>query len=126
MWVEYNPNPTGKRVGDCAVRAVACACGQTWEDAYVGLCLKGYELGDMPSANRVWGAYLRDHGFERRMVEADCKECFTVTDFCRKNKNGVFVLAISSHVVCVVDGCYCDSWDSGDEVPIYYWMKEVK
>ena len=25
MWIEYNPNPTGKQVGDCSIRAIAKA-----------------------------------------------------------------------------------------------------
>ena len=60
-WVYFNPNPEGKRVGDCAVRALCKALGQDWEQVYTGLCLEGFALGDMPSADRVWGAYLRRH-----------------------------------------------------------------
>lgn len=29
-------------------------------------------------------------------------------------------------MVSVVDGDYYDAWDSGKEVPVYYWHKEVK
>lgn len=34
MWIEFNGNPTGRRVGDCAVRAVSVALGIDWEKAY--------------------------------------------------------------------------------------------
>ena len=34
MWVFYNPNPKGARVGDCAIRAVSKALNLTWEEAY--------------------------------------------------------------------------------------------
>lgn len=57
MWIKCNPNPQGCSVGDCTVRAVAAATGQSWEQAYIGLAITGYALGDMPSANRTWGAY---------------------------------------------------------------------
>lgn len=30
MWHRFNPNPRGSSVGDCAVRAVAAATGQSW------------------------------------------------------------------------------------------------
>ena len=30
----------------------------------------------------------------------------------------------AGHVVCVKDGNYYDTWQSGDEVPIYAWVKE--
>lgn len=62
MWHKFNPNPRGSSVGDCVVRAVAAATGQSWEQAYIALALTGYALGDMPSANRTWGAYLQKQG----------------------------------------------------------------
>ena len=34
MFKEYNPNPVSRRVGDCAVRAVAKALDIDWETAY--------------------------------------------------------------------------------------------
>ena len=30
-WVWYNPSPTGRNVGDCAVRAIAKALDIDWE-----------------------------------------------------------------------------------------------
>ena len=77
-WIEYNPNPRRNRVGDCAIRAVAKATDQDWEMAYTGLYVKGYSMGDLPSANSVWGAYLRDRGFKRAIVPNTCPDCFTV------------------------------------------------
>lgn len=124
MWIKFSPNPHGGSVGDCAVRAVAAATGQSWEQAYIGLALTGFALGDMPSANRTWGAYLQKHGFKRRLVEADCTTCYTVADFAREYPNGVYVLGCSGHVLAVVNGDWLDSWDSGAECLIYYWYKE--
>ena len=124
MWHRFNPNPRGSSVGDCVVRAVAAATGQSWEQAYIALALTGYALGDMPSANRTWGTYLQKRGFKRRMVEADCTTCYTVADFAREYPRGVYVLGCSGHVLTVIDGAGWDSWDSGAECPIYYWYKE--
>ena len=56
MFSFYNPNPTGKNVGDCAVRALSKALGQDWLVTYLGICIQGALAGDMPSANAVWGA----------------------------------------------------------------------
>ena len=120
MWHKFNPNPRGSSVGDC----VAAATGRSWEQAYIALALTGYALGDMPSANRTWGAYLQKQGYKRRMVEADCTTCYTVADFAREYPRGVYVLGCSGHVLAVIDGAWWDSWDSGAECPIYYWYKE--
>lgn len=126
MWVEQNANPYGKRVGDCVVRALSVALGQSWDVTYCGICVKGFLMGDLPSANAVWGAYLWDMGFRRKAIEDKCPECYTVRDFCHEHPQGVYVLAISGHVVVVVDGHYIDTWDSGDCVPLYYWARSEK
>ena len=63
MYSAYNPNPMGARVGDCTVRAISRATGESWDAVYCGLCVEGLRLCDMPTANHVWGAYLRRHGF---------------------------------------------------------------
>lgn len=116
----FNPNPCGCRVGDCTVRAISKATGKEWQIVYCALAAYGLHSHDMPSANRVWGQYLRDLGFRRYPIEEDC----TVEEFCRAHPEGTYILAIEGHVVCVQDGFYYDSWDSGQEMPIYYWTKE--
>ena len=125
MYIGYNPNPSGNRVGDCSVRAICKAVGLIWEDAYLGLVTEGYKLHDMPSANYVWGRFLRKNGFNKYMIANRCPDCITVEQFTKENPKGTFVLATDQHVVTVVDGDYYDSWDSGDEVVNYYWKKEV-
>lgn len=123
-FVEYNPNPARNRVGDCTVRAITKAMNSTWEQVYAGLTAYGFMCRDMPSANNVWGRYLRQNGFKRYLVDDKDMEIYTVEDFCIDHPIGTYILAIDGHVVCVEDGYYYDSWDSGDEIPIYYWVKE--
>ena len=120
----YNANPTGKHVGDCTVRAVSKALGCCWEEAYAGLIAEGYLYKDMPSANRVWGAYLRRKGFKRKSIPDEFSDYYTVVDFCNDYPKGTYVLALDRHVICIIDGDYYDTWDSGKEAPIYYWTKE--
>lgn len=120
----YNPNPNGNRVGDCTIRALSKATGKDWERIYAEVSALGFALRDMPSANHVWGACLRRNGFERHIIDDKGQDIYTVNDFCRDNPQGTYVLAIDGHVVCVVDGFYYDTWDSGREIPIYYWVKK--
>ena len=125
MWHEYNPNPLGKRVGDCAIRAISAAEGLSWFDAYDALSHYGRMFGNLPNSNDVWGTFLHDEGYKRHVIPDTCPECYTVADFCRDNPKGVFVLGTGSHVVTVIDGDYWDAWDSGAEVPAYYWEADT-
>ena len=121
MWVKFNPNPAGKSVGDCVVRAISVATSHTWLHTYDTICRQGRAEYDMPTADHVWGEYLRSLGFTRHMIPDTCPDCYTVRDFCADHPNGVYVLGTGSHAVCVMDGDYYDAWDSGSESPIYYW-----
>ena len=124
MYIDYNANPIGNRVGDCTIRAISLALGQDWELTYSGIAVEGYKLCDMPSANHVWGgAYLRSKGFKRNIIPDECPDCYTVEDFCADHPKGTYILALASHVVAVIDGNHYDTWDSGREIPIYYWQK---
>lgn len=110
-------------MGDCTVRAISKALDQDWETTYTGLSIYGYMRCDMPTANHVWGAYLRSKGLKRYLVDDHNKSIYTVSDFCEDHPAGTYILAIDGHVVCVVDGDYYDTWDCGEEIPIYYWTK---
>lgn len=123
MYINENPNPNGNAAGDCVVRAISIAEDMPWKDVYMDLCMTGLDLGDMPSSNRVWGAYLKDKGYERGVVVDMCPHCYTVEEFCRDNPIGTYVLGTGTHAVAVIDGDYIDAWDSGNEVPVYYWEK---
>lgn len=122
-YINFNANPANKRVGDCTVRAIATALSKRWEEVYIWLCLYGFMFCDMPSANNVWGAYLKTKGFRRHSIDCGEKCDYTVWDFCEDHPIGTFILALQSHVICVIDSRYYDTWDSGEEIPIYYWAK---
>ena len=124
MYIFYNPNPLGKIVGDCVVRAITKVTGLDWDTVYLGIVMQGYELKDMPSTNYVWGKYLKGQGFTRHAIPNICPDCYTVEDFCREHPQGNYLLATDSHLIAVVDGDWYDTWDSVDAVPMYYFGKD--
>lgn len=124
MWIEYNTNPFGLRVGDCVIRAISKALEKPWEDVYVELCIQGFMMGDLPSSNAVWSAYLRHKGFNRYTITSR-PDSYNVEDFCQEHPKGVFVIGTGTHAVAIIDGCYYDAWQSGREPVVYYFEKEI-
>ena len=123
MFQYYNPNPYGFSVGDCVIRAISKVLNMSWEQVFIKLCAHAYEMGDMPSANYVWGTFLTKYGFKREMIPDMCPECYSVAEFAHDHPQGEYVVAIGQHVIAVVSGTYFDTWDSGQEVPIYFFRR---
>ena len=123
MWIKVNPNPTGRSVGDCTVRALAVALGISWDEAHDRLCGTSKAMGDMPSSDSVIGAVLRKNGFYRKAIPNSCPDCYTADDFCDDNPYGVYVLGFGGHVATVIDGDLYDSWDSRKLIPMYVWYE---
>ena len=120
MWQEYNPNPCGRSVGDCAVRALAKALGDIdWESAYVLLASAAFSMCDMPSSNSVMGAILRMYNFHCVAIHG-----YTFGSFAEEHKEGTYVLGTGTHVACVKSGILFDAWDSSGEQPIYVWIRK--
>ena len=124
MFKYSNPNPVNNLVGDCTIRAISILTDQDWMSTKIGIFIESCLLYDMSSSNRVWEQYLYDKGYRRYIVPNTCPNCYTVKDFCKDNRKGKYLLALDKHVVAVIDGDYYDTWDSGNEIPIYYWKKE--
>jgi len=124
MYEYYNPNPQSKAVGDCVIRALCKALDKPWAAVYTELCVYGMAAADMPSANAVWGAYLRAQGYRRYIIPDTCPDCYTISNFAADHPDGVYIVGTGSHVVTVSDGVIFDSWDSSNEIPIFYFKKE--
>lgn len=125
MWIERNENPFYNRVGDCVIRAISTALGQDWVKTYADLCVQGLMFCDLPSSNAVWSAYLSRKGYKRTAIPNDCN-CYTVADFCKDHPKGTYILGTGTHALTVIDGNHIDSWNSSQEIPIYYFTKEDK
>ena len=123
IWIEFNGNPTGRKVGDCAVRAVSVALGVDWETAFAMLAKNAFLMGDMPSSDGVWGSVLRQQGFSRSGIPNTCPDCYTARDFAHDHPHGVHVLGFGGHVATVKDGRLYDAWDSSNEIPQFVWYR---
>lgn len=123
MWQYYNPNPAGRMVGDCAVRAISAALDVDWDTAFDLLAHNAREMCDMPSSDAVIGSVLRQHGFVRSAIPSTCPDCYTVGDFAKDFAKGIYVLGTGNHAVAVISGDVWDSWDSRNEIPSFMWRR---
>lgn len=121
MWVKCNPNPVGRQTGDCVIRAIAIATGQSWRETYRDLCRIGEIQGDLPNSNMVWEMYLRKRGGEQFLLPENCPECITVRAFAERYPEGTYVIGTGYHTVAVISGDWYDAWNSAECVPTSFW-----
>lgn len=124
MFIEYNANPRGINTGDCVIRAISRALETDWEKIYMELTVKGLEKAMWGDTNAVWEHYLKEHGFEQHVLPDTCPDCYTIADFAADHPSGMYIVATGSHVVCVENGNYFDTWDSGSLIPSYYFERK--
>ena len=121
MWVKCNPNPVGRQTGDCVIRAIAIATGQSWRETYRDLCRIGEIQGDLPNANMIWGLYLKEMGGRQFLLPESCPACITVQAFAERYPKGTYVIGTGTHAVAVIDGDWYDAFDSGAATPTVFW-----
>lgn len=123
MWINYNVNPISARVEDCAIRAVSVALDVSWDDAFDMIADNAKAMGSVMHNDAAWGSVLRQHGFERAIIPNTCPDCYTVRDFCKDHPKGRYVVGTGNHAVAVINGNYVDTFDSGNEVGVYFWRE---
>lgn len=121
MWIHCNPNPAHKYVGDCVVRAIAIATNRTWLSVFDDLYVTARKNFDMMESNDTWGKYLYELGFGPFLLPESCPSCVTISEFAKRFQRGTYIIGTGSNAVAVINGDYYDSWDSGCEVPSYFW-----
>lgn len=121
MWVKANPNPARKEVPDCVIRAISIALNLPWIQVFDELYSVARMDFNMPSVDTVWGHYLYLKGFEPFLLPEYCPRCITIEEFTKQFPEGIYIIGTGSHAVAVINGNYYDSWDSGQEVPSFFW-----
>lgn len=121
----FNENPLKKETSDCAIRAIATATEQSWDDVYNELCKLGFELKTIPNAKEVWEKFVTMKGFVRYPISNKKGSTRpTVLEFTKNHKQGIYILQVANHLTVCKNGIYYDLWDCGQKCLYSYWIKE--
>ena len=127
MAFKYFKSSKRKRATDCSVRSIMAAENMSWEDAFSLLVKTAYKEQNMPSDSSVIEKTLKTIGYVKRTSEmvpfGKHRRRLTVEEFAKKHKKGIYILSVSGHVVCVKNGDWYDTWDSGEYKVFKYWEK---
>lgn len=121
MWVKANPNPGGKNVPDCVIRAICIALDLPWEKVSKDLSDLANKEYSVTCDDNIWGRYLWDLGFRPFLLYEYCPFCLTVKQFADIFDRGTYIIGTGNHAVAVIDGNYYDTWNSGREPVSFFW-----
>lgn len=128
MYFQPNKKDLKDTVGDCQVRALCKALDLTWLEAFdltIPLCreLQTYTIFDC-DLKKTKDAML-ELGFEYHGISNKRgSKRPTIDEFAKDHKTGNYIVTVAHHVVAVADGCYWDTWDSGDCKMYGYYEKK--
>lgn len=127
-----NVNPKNKFGGDCVIRAIALATGQSWEQTVREMTELGIKMGYVLNDPHVYSKYLLQKGFILCKEPRDvCNRKMTVKEWIDEeqlyegNQRGVFVANVGSHhVTTIIDGKVHDIWNCSNRTMHKYWWKK--
>ena len=129
MYKYFQPNDKDlkDKYGDCTIRALSKALNISWLEAFdltIPICRREQLPNIFYAPNKIRNEFLAELGF--RYVGVSNKKGSkrpTVASFARTHKVGTYIVSLANHVVCVKDGIYYDTWDSGGKSLYGYWEK---
>ena len=116
MYKYYNANAKGRYSNDCTVRAISLAEGKTWDETYE-------ELSDLAQKE---GILLDDVNFIEPLLdnryERVCYKNKYVGDFVEENSKGTYLITMSGHITCSIDGVLYDTFDCRNRIMWCAWQ----
>ena len=125
----YQPNRLDLKdeYGDCTIRALSKFFNLSWIDT-LHKCIpimEKYQI--LPSfffyANQEDNICEELHIRRVPISNAKGTKRPTVKSFAKTHPTGTYIAKTAHHVVAIVDGCYYDTWDSGDKSMYSYFEK---
>lgn len=114
MFVYYNANPLGRHVNDCTVRAISLATDKTWDESFEELSRFAQREAITFSEVEFINEYLSE------LYPRWCSEerIDKLEDFLQLKLKGHYLITMSGHITCVIDGVCYDTFDPSER---YIW-----
>ena len=111
-FVYYNANPLNRKVNDCTVRAISTALGMSWDKTYDFLSAYAKEKAIMMDDVGYIDEFLEEN-FEK-LCGCKNKVKVTIEQFVDSHPYGTFLITMSGHITCCIDGCIYDTFNPKD------------
>lgn len=116
MFIYYNANPDGERVGDCVIRAISLALDIDYYDV-IDILYKNSNYFNCDMLVRdCYGTFL-DKYFPRIKTENK-----TVEEVAKDFKNNILVIRIEGHLTASLYSDVIDTWDTREELVDVFWI----
>lgn len=113
----HNVNPLGEHEQDCVIRAISLGTSTPYERVIELL----ENTGDYKSCEELCVccySHLLDEYF--RFKKERCKG-LTVSEFAIIHPYGIFLIRMSGHLSCLINGVVHDIWNCNDEILTDAW-----
>lgn len=118
---KINLNPKQRKTSDCVIRALAAVFNKGWLEVYDELTDLARSLYSVPGASETIKEYLKEYPVIPVKYENEfgTKKRYKVKDICEWE--GSYIVKVSNHITCVIDGYIQDIWDCSDHAAYIIW-----
>lgn len=120
MFIYYNVNPKGERIGDCVVRAISLALNIDYniiEKELINISL----LYNCDMLNKCCYNILLEDKYKLKRYKARSTK---VKDLLQKFPDKTLIIRIDEHLTCAINGVVYDIWNPLEEYVDMFWIKE--
>ena len=120
----HNENPKGRRTGDCVIRAIARASGDSWDDTLTGLFKVALRVKSELAWKDCYEKYLAEQGWTKvkQPRKADGSK-YTVKEWAEIHQDGNYIIRAAHHMTCIIDGKCNDIWNCTNLTVLNYWTR---
>lgn len=120
----HNENPKGHRTGDCVIRAIARASGNSWDVTLAGLFIVGYRIKSELAWKDCYEKYLEEQGWNKgKQPRKPDGDKYTVGEWAQLHPNQTYIISVANHLTCIIDGKCNDIWNCTGKTVLNYWTK---